>query len=145
LSFESRFAAAGRALDELLYSLRQRASRSRPSETAAALRESIAAGAARARDKSRAALSAQREHFLTGQNRSRFGVAALIVISIALTAVVTLRLAGGRSASVPPDAERFRSIAADRDARFTSQGAPAPIRSSTSPSVTPASRSRPAR
>jgi len=96
------------------------------SSGASHLRDSVATGVSSAIERSKAAVADQGARMLDRENRSRYGVAALVVTCILLTAVVTWRLAP--SAGPPSDADTLRSVAQARDDRNTpGRAAPQPV------------------
>lgn len=133
MSFESRFAAFGRAIDDMLDALRHRVPRSRPSRGPGAAMSAIAERLAAAIARTRSSI-ADRTSPLSTVSRRRFGVAMLILISIALSTVITRQLAGG--GAVPADAtaaQSLRALAASRDQHASRVGVPLPMRSTRDP------------
>jgi hypothetical protein len=127
VSFEERLASVGRTLDDAAAWLRRSTRRSSLSSGASHLRVSVATSVSSAIERSKAAVADQGARMLDRENRSRYGVAALVITCILLTAVITWRLAP--SGGPPSDAETLRSVAQARDDRNTpGRAAPQPIR-----------------
>lgn len=135
MSFEERFAAMGRALDGLTASMRRGASRSRVSVDVGSIREAVSRGVSRAYERSKDAVSEQGSRAFSRENRTKYGVAALVIISVVLTAVVTWNFAGGGGGGMSPEElSSIRAAAEARDsARVPVAGAPTIIRAGNRP------------
>src|SRR4051812_33483347 len=113
-------------LDDGASSVRRRSNRSSISTGASHLRETVASSVSSAIELPKAAVADRGARMMDRENRSRYGVAALVITCILLTAVVTWRLAP--SGLPPSDADALRAVAQGRDARNTpGAAAPQPI------------------
>lgn len=128
VSFEARLGALGRALDDAVDALRERASRVRPFD-AGAMKDAVSSGVSRAYDRTRAAVAVEGSRLVTRENRARVGVVLLVVASVLATAVITSRLTDGEKPfSGSADDQALRGIAAERDRMKSPAGTPRPVR-----------------
>jgi hypothetical protein len=132
VSFEERFAAAGRAIDGMLLGIRDRM---RPSSSRRRIdwhdiKDAASSRVSHACDQARDIAGGARSHILSEEQRGRWGVAALAAVCIVLTAIITWRLAAGTGGGIDQNQwEMVQAIAASRDEASTGgAAAPRPIR-----------------
>lgn len=134
MSFESRFAAFGRFLDDVADWLRDRLGTARPSFDTRVFKDAVSDTVSRAYDTTRHAVADQGSRLMASEHRARFGTAAIVILCVIATAVITRWVSSG---DAPPadnaDAHLLRSIAASRDAQRGEPGPPRPIRAEPAP------------